>query len=115
MAPNEKDNGDDVSGGEDLLTVIQTGDDPRRGEVKIWDAETCDEVRVFDIPADGVWRVAFDPESRFLAAATGRSGRSSPGEIQIWSTSSWQETYPLRGHEKWIAGMAFGPHGNRYT
>jgi len=100
-----------ASGGEGLETVNLTGDDLRRGEVKVWDAETFDEVHTFDVPTDGVWCVAFDPESRFLAAATGRWGGSSPGEIKIWSTSNWQETRTLRGHEKWVAGVAFSPNG----
>lgn len=100
-----------ASGGEDLLTVDQNGDEPRRGEVKVWDAEPFDEVQLFDIPADGVWCVAFDPESRFLAAATGRWGGSRPGEIIIWSTSNWQDTKSLLGHESWVAGLAFGPNG----
>ncbi len=88
------------------------------GQVTLWDARSLGNPRrLADLSAE-VHCVAFDPESKLLAAGTGRLGITAgadrwgePGEIRIWDVATGQEHKPLKGHQAEITGVAFGKDG----
>jgi WD40 repeat protein len=50
-------------------------------EIIVWDTERFKPLRTFDRLAGRIWSVAFSPDGKRLAAATGYKGK---GEIKIW-------------------------------
>jgi WD40 repeat protein len=92
------------------------------GEVKLWDAESLEELGTSKFLAAGVWCVAFDPDSKLLAASTGDDGLLAAstgddggpgsGEIRVWNVGTWQEFKILKGHKGSVRGVAFGRNGH---
>jgi WD40 repeat protein len=60
-------------------------------EVIVWDVTSLDDikrVKEFGRLAGRIWRVAFSPDGRRLAAASGYKGK---GEIKIWDSALWEK------------------------
>jgi WD40 repeat protein len=76
------------------------------GEVKIWDAESGQEIRT--LAGQGVFRrISFAADSRQLAiAGTGDT-------VTIWDAEDGQRLGELRGHTKSVLAVAISPDGRR--
>jgi WD40 repeat protein len=57
-------------------------------EVIVWDANSFKKLQTFDRLAGRIWSVAFRPDGKRLAAASGYKGK---GEIKIWDATLWEE------------------------
>jgi WD40 repeat protein len=75
--------------------------------VKIWDANTGQELESLPGHTGEVWAVALDRESRWLATA------GEDAIIRIWDAKSWKPLRTLRGHTGGIMSLAFSPDGRR--
>jgi WD40 repeat protein/serine/threonine protein kinase len=55
--------------------------------------------------------VAFSPDGRLLASASGTYGQA--GEVKVWDLASERERLCLRGHKDLVSCVAFSPDGRR--
>jgi WD40 repeat protein len=62
-------------------------------EVIVWDANSFKQLQTFDRLAGRIWWVAFTPDGKRLAAASGYKGK---GEIKIWDASLWEQRSVVR-------------------
>ena len=59
-----------------------------------------------------MWVVAFSPDGRRLASATGESGSLAEiGEMKIWDAITGKEILGLKGHASSVTSLAFSPDG----
>ena len=56
-------------------------------------------------PAHQIWKVAFSPDGRRIAAV------SADGTARMWDVATGRATPALRGHNDQIWGVAFAPDG----
>lgn len=100
--------------------------------VEILDAETM-QFKTFlnGFPAE-VWTLAFSPDGKWLATGSESSGNALPnhdregqasseldpqsnspsGELQLWSTDTWEPVFKVSISNRLIAGLAFHPEAN---
>jgi WD40 repeat protein len=89
------------------------------GLLKVWDLATEREVLVLHGFPGSVWRVAFSPDGKRLAAATGdyKSGKKSfdpqSGEVRVWDVLTGQQIWILKSHPYCVWSVAFSPDGKR--
>ncbi len=92
------------------------------GEVLIWDAQTGTVKATINIHEYPAWQIAFSPDNRWLALATGpipnEVGKDcekelcdGAGEIFLVETNSWKLVRRLRGKTLPIQTMTFSPDG----
>jgi hypothetical protein len=89
------------------------------GAVKIWEAATGRLRLDLKGHAECVWAVAFSPDGRRLASASGRYNSSNPpvgprpgdGEVRIWDTATGVELLTLRESNMTAFGVAFSGDG----
>ncbi len=55
--------------------------------------------------------VAFSPDGKLLASASGNFGQ--PGEIKVWDVATGGERFCLTGHKDFVSCVAFSPDGRR--
>jgi len=81
-----------------------TGD--QKGELKVWDLRSRQEVLTLSHFTDTVTCVAFSPDGRQLAT-------TCQGLVQLWDAQTGQEGMPfLRGPDSRRTGVAFSPDGH---
>jgi dipeptidyl aminopeptidase/acylaminoacyl peptidase len=73
--------------------------------LRLWDAETGRELRVFNGHSSYVYSVAFSPYGRLLASA------SRDAAIRLWDVETGQQVDVFKGHQSSVAGIAFSPDG----
>jgi WD40 repeat protein len=88
------------------------------GGLRVCDVSTGSDVVRFDGIRHGIWKVAFSPDGKRFAAATGPPGGlnrppPTPGVVRLWDTASWGEVARLRGHSACVWGLAFSPDSRR--
>jgi WD40 repeat protein/predicted Ser/Thr protein kinase len=83
------------------------------GSLKVWDLGTEKPVFSANDLMISVWGLAFSPDGKRLAAATGYYGTRYPGEVHVWDTTTWSELYILKGHTACVWSVAFSPDGRR--
>jgi WD40 repeat protein len=81
--------------------------------VTVWDAITGREVRTLRGCADEIYKVAYSPDGKQLAASSGSRQNKMPGEVRIWDPDSGRELFTLRGHSEAVLGLAYSPDGSR--
>ena len=109
--------------------------------VRVWDAETGQELYSLKGHASQVTSVAFSPDGSRLASAsrdgtvkvwdatTSQEARAVPGgilspdgkhlagtvgnEVKVWDTQTGRETLTLTGHTGRVQSVAFSPDGRR--
>jgi WD40 repeat protein len=86
--------------------AICGGGPPGPGEVKIWDAQTGQELLTVENTAQ-MFAVAFSPDGKRLA------GGSDDKTVKVWYAQSGQGILSLKGHSGTIAGVAYSPDGKR--
>ena len=84
-----------------------TGPMEATGSVRLYDAETGDEMTRFAGHAAEVFRVAFSPSGRQIVTA------SADRTAIVWETSSGRPLVTLKGHEGRVRSAAFSPDGER--
>jgi WD40 repeat protein len=64
------------------------------GEVKVWDAQTGQETLTLKGHTDAVLSVAFSPDGKRLASASGDK------TVKVWDAQTGQDMRTLKGHTK---------------
>ena len=77
------------------------------GKVKVWDAQTGQEVLSLRGHVGGLRSVAFSPDGRRLAS------RGLDQTVKLWDAATGQEVLTLRGHIDNIFCVAFSPDGHQ--
>jgi WD40 repeat protein len=86
------------------------------GAVKVWDAQTGQEVRTIVELTRPAASVTFSPDGSRLACVI-REGAGQVtkgqefGEVKAWDARSGQEVLTLKGHGDWVRGVAWSPDG----
>ena len=84
-----------------------------RGEIKLWDVVTGNELATFNVHNSRVNNVAFSPDGNILAS-TRISDLSSDSDntVKLWDVVTGNELTTLNGHESGVLSVAFSPDGN---
>jgi WD40 repeat protein len=78
----------------------------KRGEVKLWDADTGAVVRTLGTDdGQGFHSVAFNPKSSLLATG------GEDAMVRLWDTSTGKQVGELPGHKTAVYCVAFSPDG----
>jgi WD40 repeat protein/tRNA A-37 threonylcarbamoyl transferase component Bud32 len=88
----------------------------QRGEIKLWNAETNEEMLAKRKDTFFIYSVAFSPDGQQIAGACGSSrlgGELLPGEVQVWDANTCQEIYRLKGHRSAVTSVAWSCDGKR--
>jgi len=75
--------------------------------IKVWDAETGDELMTLRGHKECVKSVAFGPDGKRIVSG------SYDKTVKIWDAATGTELRTLRGHGQWINVVAFSPGGKR--
>ncbi len=77
------------------------------GSLRLWQADSGEEIMVLRGHAGGVTACAFSPDgARILSAG-------DDGSLRLWRADSGEEIMVLRGHERAVTACAFSPDGDR--
>ena len=79
------------------------------GEVKVWDAQTGQELLTLKGHTAQVTSVVFSPDGKRLASGSG-SVAGLLGEVKVWDAQTGQELLTLKG-AGYHDGVAFSPNG----
>jgi len=75
--------------------------------VRLWDATTGEEVRIFQGHEGFIEDLAFTPNGEVLASC------GQDNLVKLWDVSAGQEIETLRGHSRFVSSVAFDPEGRR--
>jgi WD40 repeat protein len=79
----------------------------RYGEMKVWNAQTGQEIITFRGHTELVNSVRFSPDSRRLVSA------SEDRTVKVWDAQTGQEQLTVDGHTGPVSGVCFSPDGRR--
>ena len=77
------------------------------GEIKIWDASTGKQLKVFEAHKNEIESIAFSPDGTQIVSGGGDK------TIRLWDVMSCTEMAMFHGHESWIVSVAFSPDGKQ--
>ncbi len=75
--------------------------------VRVWDAETGEELRRMEGHAGRVWAVAFSPDGARVASG------AADESVRVWDAETGEELRRMEGHTDWVRCLAFSPDGAR--
>ena len=73
-------------------------------QVKLYEVATGQETDTFPGPKGGVNDLAFHRDGRHLAVAGSEI-------VEVWDVAGHTKVHELRGHSKWVYGVAYSPDG----
>jgi len=97
----------------DVTDIMYTADGSRLftagrdGLVKLWDAETGEELRTFTGHTAAVVKIALSADGTRLATA------GADSTAKVWDIETGEELQTFVGHNLWVFGVAFSPDGER--
>ena len=74
--------------------------------VRLWDADTGENLKTLTGHTSLVWSVAFSPDGTTLASA------SRDDTIRLWDADTGEHLKTLTGHWGWVFSVVFSPDGN---
>lgn len=83
------------------------------GYAAVWDLKTGQQVFVSRGVPDGIYGLAWSPDSRLLATGGGRYQFGGPGVINVWDPTTGRLAFDFRGHAQCVWALAFAPDGRR--
>lgn len=84
--------------------LASAGDD---GTIKLWKADSGQEVRTLRGHSGVVWSVAYSPDGRQLASA------GADGSVKLWDATTGKEQHSLRGHSGAARCVVYRPDGRQ--
>jgi WD40 repeat protein len=88
--------------------LVSAGTD---GTVRVWDAQSGAQLDILHaLPLDYGVKVAYSPDGRRLAVASGASGRAA---VTIWDPASAKQAEEIPGQTAAVLCVAFSPDGRR--
>ncbi|MGH7225585.1 MAG: WD40 repeat domain-containing protein, partial [Gemmataceae bacterium] len=95
-----------------LASANYLGDPTRDGQIILWDLVSGREKSRFaPVRNKSVYRLAFSPDSRLLAATVGGNGRNDPIEVAVWDVANGTRLHLLDGQKTGAWSLAFSPDG----
>jgi WD40 repeat protein len=91
----------------------------KTGAIKLWDAQTGQEIHSFQEPkANQPFAVTISPDGKRLAAGFGANHETKKrhyvaGEVKVWDTRTGQEIVTFKGHTTSVVSLAFSPDSTR--
>ena len=77
------------------------------GELKVWDAESGEEMLTLKGHTSIAYSVAFSPDGRRIVSGSGDQ------TLRVWDAESGEEMLTLKGHSGTVTSVAFSPDGRR--
>ena len=85
--------------------------------MKVWDAQTGQELLSLKGHTASVSSVAYSPDGKRLASGSGTWDATKrafvSGEVKLWDAQTGQELRTLKGHTAKVVSVAFSPDGKR--
>jgi WD40 repeat protein/serine/threonine protein kinase len=87
------------------------------GWIKVWDAQALGPGRdarpskTLEAPGGLVRHVAFSPDGKWLASASGRW--RDAGKVQVWDATTWAPVLAVPAYVSWLGSLALSPDGRR--
>lgn len=75
--------------------------------IRIWDSADGRQLQVCRGHTDSINSVAFSPDGRLVASASGLKDKS----VRLWSVSTGKEALKLEGHKNSVEAVRFSPDG----
>lgn len=89
------------------LLAVACGSPGQRGEVRLFDAETGELVRVLGTTSDVAFDAAFSPDGTRLAAC------AADGAVRIYDVGSGAEERVITSHSDWVMAVAWNSDGTK--
>jgi WD40 repeat protein len=83
------------------------GEWQKPGELKVWDAQTGEEIRTLQGHTNVVTSLAFSPDGKRLVSGSGDN------TVKVWDAQTGQVIHSLQGHTGYVHSVAFSPDGKR--
>jgi WD40 repeat protein len=83
------------------------------GEIKLWDAQTGEELFTLQGHTGWVTSIVFSPDGKRLASGSGGVGPGGGRDVKVWDAETGGELLALTFEKIGGGGVAFSPDGHR--